>query len=195
MPRSARIERQTRETAVQLALDLDGRGDASLATGVGFLDHMLELFAKHGAADLSVQASGDLHVDDHHTVEDVGICLGRALAECVGDKSGIRRYGSATLPMDETLVTVAVDLGGRHAFEWRVEIPTEKIGNFDSQLIEHFWQSVAANASVNLHVLLHYGQNSHHIAEAVFKACGRALRAAAEPDPRCAGPPSTKGVL
>jgi imidazoleglycerol-phosphate dehydratase len=193
--RTANLHRQTRETNVRLELELDGEGVANLATGVGFLDHMLELLAKHAAIDLAVEASGDLQVDQHHTVEDIGICLGKAVASALGDKQGIRRYGSMTLPMDETLVTAAIDLGGRYAFEWRAELPTEKIGEFDSQLVEHFWQSFAANAGANLHVLLHYGRNSHHIAEAVFKACGRALRQAAEPDPRMKGTPSTKGVL
>ncbi len=195
MTRTATIHRQTRETDIRLEIDLDGSGKSDLATGVGFLDHMLELLTKHACLDLTVAAKGDLEVDQHHTVEDIGICLGQAVREALGDKSGIRRYGSMTLPMDETLVTAAVDLGGRYAFEWRVEIPTEKIGQFDSELVEHFWQSFAANALANVHVLAHYGRNSHHLAEAVFKACGRAIRAAAEPDPRMKGAPSTKGSL
>lgn len=195
MPRSATIDRTTRETEVHLQIDLDGQGTSELTTGVGFLDHMLELFSKHACVDLTVNASGDLQVDQHHTVEDIGICLGQAVREALGDKSGIRRYGSMILPMDETLVTAAIDLGGRYAFEWHVSLPTEKIGEFDSELVEHFWQSFAANAAANLHVLLHHGRNSHHIAEAVFKACGRAVREAAESDPRVQGPPSTKGVL
>lgn len=195
MSRTAAIERKTNETSVRLLVDLDGAGVAQVTTGVGFLDHMLDLLAKHACVDLTVEASGDLHVDDHHTVEDVGICLGLAVREALGDKSGIRRYGSMTLPMDETLVTAAIDLGGRYAFEWRAELPTAKIGAFDSELVEHFWQSFAANAVANLHVLLHHGRNSHHIAEAIFKACGRALRAAAELDPRSPGVPSTKGTL
>lgn len=195
MSRSAKIDRKTRETEVHLQIDLDGQGKSELATGVGFLDHMLELFAKHACVDLQVQATGDLQVDQHHTVEDIGICLGLAVREALGDKAGIRRYGSMILPMDETLVTAAIDLGGRYAFEWHVSLPTEKIGVFDSELVEHFWQSFAANAAANLHVLLHHGRNSHHIAEAVFKACGRAVREASESDPRMQGPPSTKGVL
>lgn len=195
MSRTAKIARKTRETDIRLELDLDGEGKSDLATGVGFLDHMLELLAKHACIDLMVKAQGDLEVDQHHTVEDIGICLGLAVRDALGDKSGIRRYGSMTLPMDETLVTAAIDLGGRYAFEWRLAIPTEKIGDFDSELVEHFWQSFAANAAANLHVVLHHGRNSHHIAEAAFKACGRAIRQAAEPDPRMKGAPSTKGVL
>lgn len=195
MTRSATIHRQTHETDIHLEVDLDGAGKSDLDSGVGFLDHMLELLTKHACLDLTVRAKGDLQVDQHHTVEDIGICLGQAVREALGDKSGIRRYGSMTLPMDETLVTAAVDLGGRYAFEWRVEIPTEKIGQFDSELVEHFWQSFAANALANVHVLAHYGRNSHHLAEAVFKACGRAIRAATEPDPRMVGAPSTKGSL
>lgn len=195
MPRTASLHRQTRETDIRLELNLDGQGASTLNSGVGFLDHMLELLAKHACLDLTVEATGDLQVDQHHTVEDIGICLGQAVREALGDKSGIRRYGSMVLPMDETLVTAAVDLGGRYAFEWRVEFQTEKIGQFDVELVEHFWQSFAANAAANLHVLMHHGRNSHHIAEAVFKACGRAIREAAEPDPRMKGAPSTKGVL
>lgn len=195
MSRSVKTHRQTRETDVHLELDLDGLGDSDLSTGVGFLDHMLELLAKHACIDLRVKANGDLHVDDHHTVEDVGIVLGHAVAKALGDKSGIRRYGSITLPMDETLVTAAIDLGGRYAFEWRCPIPAAKIGAFDSELIEHFWQSFAVNAAANLHVVLHHGTNSHHVAEAAFKGIARALRQAVEPDPRMTGPASTKGVL
>lgn len=195
MSRSATLHRQTRETDIHLTVNLDGNGISELDSGVGFLDHMLELLAKHACFDLTVKATGDLQVDDHHTVEDIGICLGQAVREALGDKSGIRRYGSMILPMDETLVTAAVDLGGRYAFEWHAELPTEKIGSFDTELVEHFWQSFAANAAANLHVLLHHGRNSHHIAEAVFKAVGRSLREAAESDPRMTGTPSTKGVL
>ncbi|WP_197526438.1 imidazoleglycerol-phosphate dehydratase HisB [Botrimarina colliarenosi] len=195
MPRTAQIVRTTRETDIRLELELDGEGRSDLASGVGFLDHMLELLAKHACLDLKVVATGDLQVDQHHTVEDIGICLGLAVRDALGDKSGIRRYGSMTLPMDETLVTAAIDLGGRYAFEWRLAIPTEKIGEFDSELVEHFWQSFAANAAANLHVVLHHGRNSHHIAEAVFKACGRAIREASEIDPRMKGAPSTKGSL
>jgi imidazoleglycerol-phosphate dehydratase len=156
---------------------------------------MLELLAKHGAIDLRVAAKGDLHVDQHHTVEDTGICLGLALKQALGDKAGIRRYGHFTLPMEETLVTVAVDLSGRYALVYNAPIPAPKIGAFDSELVEDFWQAVAANCLCNLHVVLHYGRNSHHIAEAVFKAAARALRMAVEHDPRMTGVPSTKGTL
>ena len=195
MPRTAQIKRDTAETQIELLLDLDGSGRADLVTGVGFFDHMLTLLAKHAAIDLKVNAKGDLHVDQHHTVEDVGICLGQALRKAVGDKAGIRRYGHFTLPMDETLVTAAVDLSGRYAMHFAAPMPTPKIGDFDSQLVEEFWQAVAANALMNLHVLLHYGRNTHHISEAVFKATARALRMALETDPRMPGVPSTKGTL
>jgi len=176
-------------------LNLDGAGVSKVATGVGFFDHMLDLLSRHAAIDLNIAAHGDLHVDQHHTVEDVGICLGRAMREALGDKSGIRRFGHFTLPMEETLVTTAVDLGGRHVFVFAVDFPTAKIGDFDSQLVEDFWQSVAANALCNLHVVLHHGRNSHHISEAVFKSAARALRMAVEIDPRTPGVPSTKGTL
>ena len=195
MPRTASIDRQTAETQIRLELNLDGTGTPQISTGVGFLDHMLTLLAKHSLIDLTVEAQGDLEVDAHHTVEDVGICFGRALKKAVGDKAGIRRYGSMTLPMEETLVTSAVDLSGRMWLVWNVEIPTEKIGQFDSELVREFWQAVSSNALMNLHVVLHHGSNSHHIAEAVFKATGRALRAAVETDPRQTGIPSTKGSL
>jgi len=193
--RRATIKRKTAETDIQLALDLDGRGESDIATGVGFLDHMLTLFAKHSLIDLTVKARGDLHIDQHHTVEDVGICLGQALDEALGDKAGIRRYGDATLPMDETLVTVALDLSGRPFFVWKVEFPTEKIGHFDSQLVEEFWHAVSVRARMNLHILLHHGRNSHHIAEGTFKAAARALGTAVAIDTRVKGVPSTKGKL
>jgi len=195
MSRNARIERETNETQIQLALNLDGTGISKVQTGVGFLDHMLELLAKHGVLDLEVQATGDLHVDQHHTVEDVGICLGQACREAVGDKSGIRRYGHFTLPMEETLVTTAIDLSGRYAMVFQAEFPTAKIGEFDSELVEDFWQAFAANALCNFHVVLHHGRNSHHISEAIFKGAARALRMATEQDPRVEGVPSTKGTL
>jgi imidazoleglycerol-phosphate dehydratase len=153
------------------------------------------LFAKHGAFDLTVDARGDLHVDQHHTVEDVGICLGQALRQALGDKAGIRRYGHFTLPMEETLVTVALDLSGRYSLVFQAEFPTPKIGEFDTELVQDLWQAVAANALCNLHVLLHYGRNSHHVSEAIFKCTARALRMAVERDPRIAGVPSTKGTL
>jgi imidazoleglycerol-phosphate dehydratase len=196
MSRTAVIQRKTAETEIQLELNLDGSGKAAaVATGVGFFDHMLELLAKHAAIDLSVQAKGDLHVDQHHTVEDVGICLGQAIRQALGDKSGIRRYGHFTLPMEETLVTTALDLSGRYAMVFQADFPTDKIGDFDAQLVEDFWQATAANALCNLHILLHHGRNSHHISEAIFKSTARALRMAVEPDSRMTGVPSTKGTL
>ena len=195
MSRSSQVQRQTAETNIELKLTLDGIGESQISTGVGFLDHMLTLFAKHGAFDLVVKASGDLDVDQHHTVEDVGICLGNAFREALGAKSGIRRYGHFTLPMEETLVTSAADLGGRAFFVFEAEFPTPKIGEFDSELVADFWQAFAANALCNLHLVVHNGRNSHHIAEGLFKAAARALRMAAESDPRTEGVPSTKGTL
>jgi len=195
MSRTSKIQRKTAETRIELELNLDGSGQAQIDTGVGFFDHMLTLLAKHGALDLTVAARGDLHVDQHHTVEDVGICLGQALAEALGDKSGIRRYGHFTLPMEETLVTCALDLSGRYAMVFEATFPTAKIGDFDSELVEDFWQATAANALCNLHVILHHGRNSHHISEAIFKSAARALRMAVEIDPRMQGIPSTKGTL
>ena len=195
MKRTATISRKTKETEIELELNLDGSGQAQLATGVGFFDHMLTLLAKHGAFDLSVTAKGDLHVDQHHTVEDVGICFGQALREALGDKAGIRRYGHFTLPMEETLATTAVDLGGRYFLVFQAEFPSPKIGEFDSELVEDFWQAAAANALCNLHVVVHYGRNSHHISEAIFKSAARALRMAVENDARMKGVPSTKGTL
>ena len=194
-PRIAKIDRQTRETQIKLELNLDGSGQAKLSTGVGFLDHMLELFARHGAFDLTVEAKGDLHVDQHHTVEDTGICLGQALREALGNKAGIRRYGHFTLPMEETLATTAIDLSGRYYLVFDAKFPSQKIGDFDSELVEDFWQAFAANSLCNLHVLIHYGRNSHHISEAIFKSAARALRMAVEPDARMTGVPSTKGTL
>ena len=193
--RTARIERQTAETAITLAVNLDGSGRAELATGVGFFDHMLTLLARHSLIDLTVQAQGDLHVDAHHTVEDVGICFGKALAQALGDKAGIRRYGDATVPMDETLVTAAVDLAGRPFCVWKADVPLETLGTFGSPLAEEFWRAVSSSAACNLHVVLHHGSNTHHIVEGIFKATARALRAAVEFDPRSSGVPSTKGVL
>jgi imidazoleglycerol-phosphate dehydratase len=195
MGRKARIERKTGETEIQVNLDLDGSGKAEVQTGVGFLDHMLALLARHAVVDLAITAKGDLHVDQHHTVEDVGICLGRALREALGDKAGVRRYGHFTLPMEEALVTSAVDFGGRYFFVFQVAFPSPKIGDFDSELVEDFWQATAANALCNLHVVLHHGRNSHHISEAVFKSTARALRMAVQTDPRISGVPSTKGTL
>src|SRR5580698_11040849 len=195
MARTAEIRRETAETKIELKLNLDGTGTVDLQTGVGFLDHMLHLLARHSLIDLTVHATGDLHVDAHHTVEDVGICLGKALLEALGDKSGIRRYGNFTLPMDETLVTVALDLSGRPYFVWKADVPVEQLGGFNSSLAEEFWQAVASNALMNFHVMCHYGKNTHHIIEAIFKASARALRQAVEIDPRMTGVPSTKGTL
>ena len=195
MARIGKIGRKTAETTATVELQLDGGGKAQVSTGVGFLDHMLVLLAKHGAFDLVVNAHGDLHVDQHHTVEDVGICLGQAFRKALGDKAGIRRFGHFTLPMEETLVTSALDFGGRAYFVFEATFPTAKIGEFDSELVSDFWQAFAANALCNLHVVVHHGRNSHHIAEAIFKATSRALRMAVEPDPRITGVPSTKGTL
>jgi imidazoleglycerol-phosphate dehydratase len=193
--RKASVERQTTETRVRLSLDLDGSGSCHMATGIGFFDHMLTLLAKHSLIDLVIEAQGDLHVDAHHTVEDVGICLGKALTQALHDKAGIRRYGGVTLPMDEALVTVAVDLSGRPFCVWKAELAPELLGAFNAPLAEEFWRAVAVAGAFNLHVICHHGKNAHHIVEAVFKACARALRQAVEVDPRMVGVPSTKGVL
>jgi len=193
--RTAKIQRATAETKIELELNLDGTGQSQITTGVGFFDHMLTLLAKHAAFDLNVKADGDLHVDQHHTVEDVGICLGQALRQALGDKRGIRRYGHFTLPMEETLVTSAVDLSGRYYLVFNAPFSAAKIGDFDSELVEDFWQATAANALCNLHIVLHHGRNNHHISEAIFKGTARALRMAVESDPRLTGVPSTKGTL
>jgi len=195
MARTARIQRKTAETEIVLELSLDGSGQSQTQTGVGFFDHMLTLLAKHAAIDLKLKAIGDLQVDQHHTVEDVGICFGQALREALGDKAGICRYGHFALPMEETLATAAIDLGGRASFVCHAEFPTAKIGEFDSELVVDFWQAVAGNALCNLHITVLYGRNSHHIAEAIFKAVARALRMAVAADPRITGVPSTKGTL
>jgi imidazoleglycerol-phosphate dehydratase len=193
--RTAHIRRETGETKISLAMDLDGAGLGKPATGIGFFDHMLTLLAKHSLIDLTVEAQGDLHVDPHHTVEDVGICLGKALAQALGDKAGIRRYGQCTLPMDEVLVTSAVDLGGRAYCVWQANVAPETLGTFNAPLAEEFWRAVAGNALMNLHVVCHHGRNTHHIVEGIFKATAQALRLAVEMDPRASGIPSTKGVL
>ncbi len=196
MTRTAEVDRKTAETDIQLSINLDGNGTSDIKSGVGFLDHMLDLFARHAVVDLTVRANGDLHVDQHHTVEDIGICLGQAVKEALGDKAGIRRYGHYTLPMEETLVSIAIDLSGRYAMVFNAEFPTSRIGEFDSELVEDFWQAFAANALCNFHVNLHYGRNSHHISEGIFKCTARAFRAAIEADPRMHGVvPSTKGTL
>ena len=193
--RKAEVSRTTAETALTVAVDLDGTGTYDNATGVGFFDHMLDQLARHAMIDIRTRATGDLHIDDHHTVEDIGIALGRALAEALGDKTGIRRYGSCLLPMDEALVRAALDLSGRPFLVWKVDFPSAKIGSFDTELVREFWTAVAMNARMTLNVACLDGANSHHIAEASFKAIAQALRTAVEPDPRAAGIPSTKGVL
>jgi imidazoleglycerol-phosphate dehydratase len=195
MPRTATVSRKTAETDIVLSIDLDGTGKADIQTGLGFFDHMLTLLAGHSLVDLSVRCQGDLHVDGHHTVEDVGRALGTAVKDCLGDRRGIRRYGHAIIPMDESLATVAVDLGGRMAMVFAVDFPVPTIGTFDAQLVEVFWESFAATAGANVHAILHHGRNGHHIAEAVFKAAARAIRMAVEADPRQRGVPSTKGTL
>jgi imidazoleglycerol-phosphate dehydratase len=194
--RRAELTRETTETRIAAALNLDGRGAHDVATGVGFFDHMLAQLSRHSLIDLTLRAQGDLHIDDHHTVEDCGIALGRALRDALGDKAGIRRYGSCLLPMDETLVRAALDLSGRPFLVWSVPFPAEKIGTFDTELVREFFTAFAMNAGMTLHVELLAGANSHHIAEAAFKAVARALREAVEVDPRADGAlPSTKGTL
>jgi imidazoleglycerol-phosphate dehydratase len=193
--RTSTVSRQTAETKIELKLSLDGSGQNNIHTGVGFLDHMLVLLARHALIDLDVHAVGDLQVDAHHTTEDIGICLGQAIAHCLGAKNGIRRYGHMVLPMEETLVTSAIDFSGRPYLVFEAPMPSPKIGDFDSELVEDFWQGFASNAMCNLHILLHHGRNTHHIAEAIFKATARAIRIACEIDPRQTGVPSSKGVL
>jgi imidazoleglycerol-phosphate dehydratase len=193
--RQARIERNTAETQIALALDLDGSGAAKVETGIPFFSHMLDAWARHGLFDLTVDARGDLEVDHHHTVEDVGICLGRGLKDALGDKRGIARYGQAFVPMDEALVHAAVDVSGRPFLVFNVPLARTRISNFDLDLVKEFMRALAFNAEITLHLTLHYGDNLHHIAEAVFKAAGRALREATRLDPRVRGVPSTKGTL
>ncbi|HEY3189933.1 MAG TPA: imidazoleglycerol-phosphate dehydratase HisB [Solirubrobacteraceae bacterium] len=193
--RSATVARRTTETDIRLELNLDGRGRYQVETGVPFLDHMLELFAKHGFFDLTVRASGDLEVDYHHTVEDVGLALGQALREALGDKAGIRRFGEATVPLDEALVTAVVDLSGRPFLAYEVRIRQAKIGSFDVELIHDFLLALANQAGMNLHVRMAAGRNPHHIVEAAFKALTRALDLATQRDPRVTGVLSTKGTL
>ena len=194
--RAARVSRRTAETDVSVSLALDGSGQAMIATGVGFLDHMLELLARHALFDLDLSVTGDLHVDQHHTTEDAGIALGQAFAQALGDKKGIARYASVHLPMDETLTRVALDISGRPFLVFRTAFPTEKVGGFDTELVREFFQAFAMNGGVTLHVETFYGDNSHHIAESCFKGLARALRAAVAVDPREGGRvPSTKGSL
>ena len=194
--RTASIARDTRETQIQVQINLDGSGTSALATGVAFLDHMLDQVARHGFIDLAVKASGDLHIDAHHTVEDVGITLGQALDQALGDKRGVRRYGHAYVPLDEALSRVVVDLSGRPGLEYNVEYPRALIGDFDVDLLREFFQGLVNHAKISLHIDNLRGRNAHHIAETIFKAFGRALRMAVEPDPRAEGVmPSTKGSL
>jgi imidazoleglycerol-phosphate dehydratase len=194
--RKAEVRRTTAETGITVRLDLDGTGARDCRTGVGFFDHMLDQLARHALIDLAVEAEGDLHIDDHHTVEDVGIAIGRALAEALGDKRGIRRYGACLLPMDEARVEAALDLSGRPFLVWDVPFTSPRIGTFDTELVREFFTALAMNAGMTLHVTRHAGANSHHVAESAFKAVARALREAVEIDPRGGGAvPSTKGSL
>lgn len=194
--RTSEIKRDTAETKISLTLDLDGTGKSDIATGCGFLDHMLTLFAKHGRFDLTVDCDGDIDVDDHHTVEDIGICLGKAFNEALGDKKGIIRYGNFTLPMDEALIMCAVDISGRDYLAYRLEIPTEKVGTFDTELVEEFMLAFTRNAGLNLHIIQLSGTNSHHIIEGTFKCLARTLRQAVNIDEKFKDEiPSTKGVL
>jgi imidazoleglycerol-phosphate dehydratase len=195
MTRSATIRRETRETRIEVSCDLDTAADAKVSTGIPFFDHMLDALGRHGLMTLSVDAVGDLEVDAHHTVEDVGICLGQAFAEALGDKTGIRRYGSAAIPMDEALVLAAVDVSGRGGLTYQVELPIEFIGTFETSLAREFMAAFAQNAGVTLHVHKRAGDNAHHIVEAAFKALARALADAVALDPRVSGVPSTKGAL
>lgn len=195
MNRAAEIERRTAETHVQVSLSLDGDGTGMRDTGVGFLDHMLDLLARHGRLDLTVNATGDLKTGAHHTVEDVGICIGQALDEALADRSGIRRYGEATVPMDEARASCAIDISGRGLCAFEAPLPAGAIGNFDYELVEEFFRALATNAKLTLHVIVEAGTNAHHMIEAAFKALARALRAAVAVDPSEAGIPSTKGLL
>ncbi|WP_176085123.1 imidazoleglycerol-phosphate dehydratase HisB [Martelella sp. HB161492] len=194
--RRAEIQRETKETAISVAVNVDGTGIADIATGIGFFDHMLDQLARHSLIDMTIRAKGDTHIDDHHTVEDTGIAIGQALAKALGSRAGVTRYASIDLAMDETMTKAAIDLSGRPYLVWNVTFPSEKIGTFDTELVKEFFHALAQNAGITLHILNHYGANSHHIAETCFKAVARSLRAAAEIDPRQEGRvPSTKGML
>ena len=194
--RRATITRKTAETEISVTLDLDGSGSYDNQTGVGFFDHMLDQLARHALIDMEVRATGDLHIDDHHTVEDTGIAIGQALSQAMGDKRGIRRYGSCHLPMDDAQVRTALDLSGRPFLVWNLDLPTAKIGTFDTELVREFFQALSTHGGITLHVDMLHGVNSHHIAEAAFKAVARALRDALEVDPRKSDAvPSTKGAL
>ncbi|MGM0804453.1 MAG: imidazoleglycerol-phosphate dehydratase HisB [Bacillota bacterium] len=189
------IERNTKETQITLSLNIDGEGQADIQTPVPFLNHMLDAIARHGHFDLSVNAAGDVEIDAHHTTEDVGICLGQAIQGALGDKRGIKRYGNAFVPMDETLAQVVIDLSNRPHLEFRAEFPSQKVGTFDTELVHEFFWKLALEARMNLHVIVHYGTNTHHIIEAIFKAFTKALDEATQIDPRVKGVPSTKGML
>ena len=193
--REASVQRKTKETDIELSINLDGEGVSTLETGVPFFNHMLDAFTKNALFNLNVNAKGDIEIDDHHTVEDIGICLGQALKEALGDKKGIKRYGNSFVPMDDALAQVVVDLSNRPHFEMRGDIPGSRIGTFDTELVHEFLWKLALESRMNLHVIIHYGRNSHHIVEAVFKALGRALDEATMIDPRIKGVPSTKGML
>jgi imidazoleglycerol-phosphate dehydratase len=193
--RSAEVQRKTRETAVAVALRLDGSGRGEINTGVPFLDHMLDSFARHGFFDVRITATGDLHIDDHHTVEDVGIVLGRAFRQALGDRSGIRRFGNATVPLDEALCTAVVDISGRSYLAYNIEIREERVGNFQTILVHDFMKAMADETGMNLHLNLHAGRNPHHIVEATFKALARAMDQATAVEPRLSGVLSTKGTL
>ena len=194
--RTASVSRATRETSIVIGVDLDGKGVGKISTGVGFFDHMLDQLSRHSLIDMTVEAKGDLHIDDHHTVEDTGIALGQAIAKALGERRGICRYASIDLAMDETLTRAALDVSGRPFLVWQVEFSAPKIGTFDTELVREFFQALAQNAGITLHVTNHYGANNHHIAETCFKAVARALRTAVEHDPRQEGAiPSTKGTL
>jgi imidazoleglycerol-phosphate dehydratase len=193
--RSAKIDRKTNETNIQLSFHVDGSGISELETDVPFLNHMLDLFTKHGQFDLKVTAKGDIDVDDHHTVEDIGICLGRTLHEALGDKKGIKRYASVFIPMDEALAQVIIDISNRPHFEYRAQYPSAQVGSFTTELVHEFLWKFALEARITLHVIVHYGHNTHHMIEAIFKALARALDEATSIDPRVKGVPSTKGVL
>ena len=195
MSRDSKISRTTQETDINLSLTIDGQGKASINTGVAFLDHMLTLWTVHGFFDLDIRATGDLEVDAHHTVEDIGICLGKALTQAIGNLSGIRRFGNAVIPMEETLACINLDICNRPYLVYKVGFLTSKIGNFDTELVEEFLRAMVVNSGMTLHVQVPYGKNSHHIAEAVFKALGRAIDKATQLDPRLKGPLSSKGML
>jgi imidazoleglycerol-phosphate dehydratase len=195
MSRNAKIKRKTKETEIELSIELDGKGDYKVNTPASFLNHMLELFSRHGLFDLTVDASGDTEVDLHHTTEDIGICLGDGVAEALGDKAGIKRYGTASVPMDEALATAVVDLSGRPYLVYEVNFGSNKVGDFDVELFEEFFRAFADHAQANVHIVIHHGKNAHHMAEACFKAFARALSEAVKIDPRIEGVLSTKGKL